>query len=88
MKRNTIIIRVTHTFTVITPMEMTLNMELLERRYGKPLRNVILELYPQLGSRGAVAETLGISRQAFNAWCIRLGLQPEDFRQARLAAAR
>ena len=50
------------------------NMQAAEARFGRPIRQIIPDLYAQLRNYDAVARTLGISRQQLHTWRVMLGL--------------
>lgn len=49
-------------------------MQRIEQREGKPIRQILDELYQQHHTQKAVADALGISRATLSVWLIRLGL--------------
>ncbi len=47
----------------------------IEARYGKPLLQVLPELYEKHGGQEGVAQELGVDRNTVGRWFIRLGLR-------------
>lgn len=48
---------------------------LLEEKYGKPMAEILPELYEKFGNREAVAQALGVSSSAISWWLARCGLR-------------
>lgn len=62
--------------TIETPAtSKTREMQRVEREHGKPVEQVIADLYNHLGSHEAVAGALGISDVSLRSWLSRLGLR-------------
>lgn len=66
--------------------EKSPRMQLLEYQFGKPIDQILIDLYAELGRHDEVAERLGISRQSLDDWRRRLGLRIE--RRFRYAVTR
>ena len=49
-------------------------MRATEKRLGRPLEDVILEKYDELGSIEAVGKVLGIKPNTLYLWMLRLGI--------------
>jgi predicted transcriptional regulator len=49
-------------------------IDLVEERYGKPLRVVLIDMFNQHGNINTVAEVLGVSQSTISGWLIRCGL--------------
>jgi DNA-binding XRE family transcriptional regulator len=49
----------------------------IEKRYGKPLREVLLDLHSTINTRAAMANELGITPQALNTWLNDCGLKDD-----------
>lgn len=50
-------------------------MHLIQDREGKPIREVLIEIYPLYRNQSEVAKALGISQPTLSQWIQRLGLQ-------------
>lgn len=53
----------------------TRTMRQIEIERGKPIADVLRELFEQHGSQVAVANALGIDQSTLSLWLIRLGLK-------------
>lgn len=53
----------------------TSKMRQIEQAEGKPIREVLTELYKRYGSQAAVADRLGVSPGTISLWLIRLGME-------------
>ena len=62
-------------------MSKTLRMELIEARQGKPITEVLADLYAEHGRVAEMAEALGITRQAVYLWMKLLGITTDDLRR-------
>lgn len=58
-------------------MTPTALMVAIEHSHGRPLRDILLELYRDLRDWAQVAKRIGVSRQALFSWRLRLGLSDE-----------
>lgn len=47
----------------------------IETKYGKPLPEILIELYPKLGSQKKIAEHLGVTQSTVSHWLTRFRLQ-------------
>lgn len=47
----------------------------IESREGRPMQDILTELYEKYGKQGTVAESLGVSQGTVSLWLVRLGLQ-------------
>lgn len=55
---------------------MALNKyEELEREYGKPLKEILVEAFARTRSTTIAARELGISQATFSTWMLRCGLE-------------
>lgn len=62
-------------------------MQLIEKEKGKPLSEVLQELYPVYGSQTALAKALGVSQPTVSLWLIRFGLQTKPMLQPKEKAS-
>lgn len=53
---------------------MSSKMKEVEQERGKPLKDVIKELWQEYESQEAIADELGVSQGTISLWMIRLGL--------------
>lgn len=53
---------------------MSSRMKAVEEERGKPLKDVIKELWQEYESQEAIADELGVSQGTISLWMIRLGL--------------
>lgn len=49
----------------------------LEKKHGKPLREILIEAFNRHGSQSAVAESLGVSQPTISLWLIRVNLKQQ-----------
>lgn len=54
---------------------MTRKMREIEEAAGRPLRDIISELYEKHGNQRDVAAALGINQSTLSLWLVRLGLE-------------
>lgn len=47
----------------------------IEARFGKPIQDVLTELFEQYGSQHQVARVLGVGQGTVSIWLMRLGLE-------------
>jgi transcriptional regulator with PAS, ATPase and Fis domain len=66
----------------------SLRMQLLEHEYGKPIEQIIGDLYDELGSHDAVAQRLGINRISLLEWRQRLGIRTRRVSPPRYTVVR
>lgn len=59
---------------VLGDMRMSNKMEQVQQERGKPLKQVLVELWDQHGSQQAVADELGVTQGTISLWMLRLGL--------------
>ena len=52
-------------------------MSEVQRVHGKPLRDLLIELYAEYGTGAAVSAALGISVNTLYVWVMRCGLEPK-----------
>lgn len=50
-------------------------MKQIEKREGKPMRDILMETYPLYDNQAGVAKAIGISQPTLSQWIIRLGLK-------------
>lgn len=50
-------------------------MQQIETQKGKPIEDIITELYEKHGSQTAVAAELGIAQGTLSVWLVKLGLK-------------
>lgn len=55
-------------------MPMPTKMKEIEEREGKPITDVICELYEKHGQQTKVAKQLNIAQSTLNIWLLKLGL--------------
>ena len=67
-------------------MPKTITMELIEAREGRPIREVLIDLYAKHGSIGGVADALRITRQALWYWMKFADLTTRDLKAAARAS--
>lgn len=48
--------------------------KIIEAEYGKPLPQILIELYKEHGSQTKVAQALGVNQSTVSDWLIRCGL--------------
>lgn len=53
----------------------TMKMQDVERRYGKPVREVLKDLFVQHGNINRVANELGVSQSTVSNWLMRLNMR-------------
>lgn len=53
---------------------MSSKMELIQQERGKPLKQILKELWETHESQQAVADELGVSQGTISLWMVRLGL--------------
>lgn len=58
---------------------------LIEVEYGKPMKEILVELYQKLGNQRDVANALGVSKSSVSWWLTRCGLR-QVTRLERVAA--
>lgn len=56
-------------------MPKTKTMQQIERERGKPITEVLRELYTLYGSQTAVAHALGVNQGTLSVWLVKLGLE-------------
>lgn len=59
----------------------------IEKREGKPMRDILMETYPLYDKQAAVANALGISQPTLSQWISRLGLQEKTILVQRESTA-
>lgn len=59
----------------------------IEKEKGKPITEILQELYPVYGSQTALAKALGVSQPTVSLWLIRFGLQPKPMLQPKEKAS-
>jgi hypothetical protein len=50
-------------------------VEIIERERGKPLKDVLLEDFPNHGTLAGLGRSLGVSQGTIQNWLLRYGLQ-------------
>jgi transcriptional regulator with PAS, ATPase and Fis domain len=50
-------------------------MKAIEKREGKPIREILIEVYPRYSNQADVAKALGISQPTLSQWLVRLELK-------------
>lgn len=48
---------------------------LIEAEYGKPMEEILVELYQKFGNQREVADVLGVSKSSISWWLTRCGLR-------------
>lgn len=54
---------------------MTRTMHEIEEREGRPIRDVLADLYAAHGKQARVARALGINQSTLSLWLLKLGLE-------------
>lgn len=54
---------------------MASKLKEIERQQGRPMAEILRELYHELGSQAEVAARLGVSQGTISLWFIRFGLK-------------
>jgi predicted transcriptional regulator len=49
-------------------------MESIQKQKGKPIKQILFELWDKHGSQQAIAEELGVSQGTISLWMLRTGL--------------
>lgn len=47
----------------------------IQQQHGKPIQQIISDLYEKLGNQTAVARELGISQSTLSVWLVKLGME-------------
>lgn len=56
-------------------MMITPTMKQIEEKEGKPITEILIELYNEHGTQTAVAAALGINQSTLNRWLLYLSLE-------------
>lgn len=56
-------------------MKITKAMKEIEIREGRPIKDVLVELFNRYGTQRAVADALGVDQSTLSYWLLRLGLE-------------
>lgn len=49
--------------------------KLIEAEYGKPMRQILIELFEKHGSQTQIAQELGVNQSTISDWVLRCGLR-------------
>jgi len=56
-------------------LKITKAMKEIEIREGRPIKDVLVELFNRYGTQRAVADALGVDQSTLSYWLLRLGLE-------------
>jgi len=75
------------TKTITKHPNKTLAVYLLEQKFGKPIQEILVELFEKHGSQTAIAEAIGVTQGTVSIWFKRYGVQLETTRRVKVTPA-